>query len=184
VEIALGEKIRIPIDETGAMRVDFRSPMRRFGFDDLLLAVEQLQSGQEPVVRIDSLAGKIVMLARTDAAARTLYFASGRPGSPGELTAAAIATIQNGTFIRKAPFHVNLLIIGGFMLLSWNLLRWTLSRLLMIAAFIALIYLLGSLVFFGITLMALPLLLPAGLLLMLIAVRAFSGAKETSPGLT
>ena len=48
--IAVGTDLRIPIDRAGNMEVNFRAPLRRFGYDDLLLAVEQTAAGRPPAI--------------------------------------------------------------------------------------------------------------------------------------
>ena len=43
--IQLGGQGSIPIDRTGAMLIDWKTPYARAGFDDFLLSVEQIESG-------------------------------------------------------------------------------------------------------------------------------------------
>jgi CHASE2 domain-containing sensor protein len=116
--VALGDKIRIPIDSAGRMRVDFGSPRGDMGKEDLILAASQIEAGVKPIVPLQLLKNSVVLLSRTDAAARTLSFATGRTGSPGQLFAAAIATIQNQSFIRPPPPWANPAILAAFTILS------------------------------------------------------------------
>lgn len=101
--IDLGRKRRIPIDARGRMRVDFATPRGAVGFDDLIFATEQIAAGTPPTVDLSKLKGRVVMLSRTDKESRKIPLAAGRVGSQGELFAAAIATMQNRSFIRPAP---------------------------------------------------------------------------------
>jgi len=169
--IQLGNKGSIPIDDAGAMRVDFGSPVTRFGFDDLLLAVEQARSGRPPIVPLDLLRGRVVLLARTDKEARTLRLPSGREGSPGELFAAAIATIQNQAFAHRVSPLFDILLIGILTALGYFLVRWSLERLLVTSLIVFIFYLLISMTIFGTFLLWFPVLLPAGLFLTLFVLR-------------
>ena len=121
--IDVGAKFHIPIDMGGRMRVDFGAPFASFGFDDLLLASEQKEAGRPPLAPIDRMTGSIVLLSRTDSAARTIPLAARRNGSPGELFAAAIATIQSQSFIRPAPIWASYVVIGVLVLLSYRVPR-------------------------------------------------------------
>ena len=121
--VAVGPQLRIPIDTAGRMRVDFGSPRGGFSFDDLLLAAEQAEAGRPTNVPLENLKGSIVILARTDAGARTLPLAAARKGSPGELFAAAIATIQNQSFIRRAPLWAEALAVAAIAAIAFRLLR-------------------------------------------------------------
>ncbi len=169
--ISLGNRLTIPIDATGAMRVDFGAPLTRFGFDDLLLAVEQVRNGRPPVVPAAALKGKIVLLARTDKASQTLRFPSRRDGSSGELFADGIATILNKAFIHRVSpvFDVALILlmtVAGYFVMRWSLERIILSSLL---AFI--FYLLISMTVFANWFVWFPVLLPASLFLVLMLLR-------------
>lgn len=158
--IALGPKLHIPIDTRGRMRVDFAARRRGFGFDDLLLATEQIQSQSPPVVDVSMMRGTVVLLSRTDAASRTIPFAARRDGSPGELFAAAIATIQSQSFIKPAPIWAELLVVAGLMLTSYRVpvvKRWT----ALLIGFLALaIYVMLALAVFSRWLVWLPGVMP------------------------
>jgi hypothetical protein len=116
--IKLGDKLQIPIDDTGAMRVDFNSKFSRIELDDLLLSVSQIESGKKPLVSTDALKGKQLLLVRADSAARTVRFPSGEMRPPGELFAAAIATIQSYSIPRPFPLWGDVLIVAGVLGLS------------------------------------------------------------------
>ncbi len=169
--VELGNKGSIPIDSAGEMRVDFGSPLTRFAYDDLLLAVEQVHSKRPPIVPTAALRDKIVLLARTDKAASTLHLPSGRDGSPGELFAAAIATIQNTAFARRVSPLFDLLIIAVLTALGYFLVRWSLERVIVTSLLVFIIYLLISMTIFGEFLLWFPVLLPAGLFLTLFLLR-------------
>ena len=169
--ISLGSKLTIPIDAAGAMRVDFGSPLTKFGFDDLLLAVEQVRNGRPPVVPATALRDKIVILARTDKASQTLRFPSRRNGSSGELFAAGVATILNKAFIHRVTpvFDITLILlmtVAGYFVMRWSLERIILSSLL---GFI--FYLLISMTIFATSFVWFPVLLPACLFVVLMLLR-------------
>jgi len=163
--IALGKTLRIPVDAAGTMAVDFAVPFTRMTLGDLMLAAEQ---SSEVVV---SLKDGIALLARTDAAVRTLPLAGGRLGSRDEWTAAAIATLQAGQFPRRAGVPVEAALIVGIGALGW--LRWRRGTLqtAVLGAGVFTAYLLLALGVFALWLVVLPLLLPAGLMLFMILFR-------------
>jgi len=169
--IALGKEIHIPVDAAGTMPVDFTIPLVRFSMADLLLSAEQYQGGHQAIAPVAQLKNAVTLLARTDAAARTLPLANGRSGSRGELVAAAIATIQQGSFPARAG-----LLVDGLILLEALVLGWFCSRMSKLGATAFCLgvfgfYLLGSLGVFTAWSVALPLLLPAGLLAFLVLFR-------------
>jgi len=123
--IDLSHKRRIPIDARGRMRVDFAAPRGQVSFDDLLFASEQAAAGRPPVVNLSRLKGRIVLLSRTDSKAQTVPLAARRHGSPGELFAAAIATMQTHSFIRRAPVWAESTILLVLAALAFLVPRWS-----------------------------------------------------------
>lgn len=106
--IDLGDGRRIPIDDAGFMLVDPWSPARvsRLGFDDLLLIAEQgAKSVPNDRLNLEApSAGGITLLGRTDKAVQGAT-TDGRiePRAPIDWSAAALASIQRGDFIRRVP---------------------------------------------------------------------------------
>ena len=107
------DRVEIPIDAAGRMRVDFGVPRGRCGFDDLVLAAAQSEAKSETHLPPETFSGKLLLLSRVDAGSRTLRLAAGRAGSAGELFSAGIATIQSRTFIRRAPWWADAIVIGS-----------------------------------------------------------------------
>ena len=179
--IQLGKTLRIPIDATGRMRVDFGSPRGAVSFDDLILASEQTAAGRTPLVQLERLKGGIVLLARTDSAARTVPLAAGRKDSPGELFAAAIATIQNQSFIRRSAWWAEVVVVAVFMLLSYRIPRlkkWTAAGL----GFLSLvIYAMAALAVFDRWLVWLPGTVPLGAVLVFVLLRAVTPDSAGRP---
>ena len=169
--IDLGNRATIPIDAAGAMRIDFGSPTTRFAFDDLLLAVEQAHANRPPIIPLELLRGKTVLLARTDSASRTLRLPSGRDGSPGEVFAAALATIENEAFARRVSPLFDFLIVAVLSALGYFLVRWRIERVIVTSLIVFIFYLLLSMTIFGAFLLSFPLLLPAGLLITIFVLR-------------
>ena len=169
--IQLGKNLRIPINITGRMRVDFGAPRGEFSFDDLVLASEQTAAGTQPHVPLDRLKGGIVLLSRTDADARTVSFAARRKGSPGELFAAAIATIQNESFIRRAPLWAEGLVVALLMLVSFRIPRQK-KWLAVVVGFLALVvYAMLAMAVFSRWLVWLPATVPLGAVLVFVILR-------------
>lgn len=161
--ITLGKSMRIPIDDSGRMRVDFGSPRAGIEFAELMLASEQKEAGRAPIVPIEQLKGGIVLLSRTDTASRTIPLAARRNGSAGELFAAAIATIQNQSFIQSAPPWAQYAVIGVFMLLGYRVPRWKKWKAVVLGFVALAAYVLVALAVFNRWLVWLPGVVPLGL---------------------
>ena len=169
--IALGKDIRLPVDAAGTMAIDFTIPVVRFSLADLILSAEQHQSGHQTIAPVARLKNTLTLLARTDAAARTITLGNGRSGSRGEVVAAAIATIQKESFSSRSGITVDLIIILEALVLAFFCNR--LGKLGAAALCVGILgfYLLGALGVFAAWQIALPLLLPAGLLGFLVFFR-------------
>jgi hypothetical protein len=169
--IALGKALRIPVDAAGTMAVDFAIPLIRFSAADLILSAEQFQSGHATTAPVGTLKDGLALLARTDKEARTLPLANGRLGSRGELAAAAIATLQTGKFPVRAGLGAEAAIVAAAGLLGWFCNRRGKLAAAILCLGVFCFYLLGALGVFAAGQVALPLLLPAGLMLFLVLYR-------------
>ena len=121
--VRLGDKLTVPVDDAGAMLVDWKQPYDRAGYDDLLLAVDQLQAKHALVVPQEKLKDRLVVLARTDSRSRTLQLPTGQMGSPGELFAEALATAETSAFARPAGWMG-----AGAVLLLGVAMSWTVTK--------------------------------------------------------
>ena len=169
--IDIGKKFRIPIDATGQMRVDFGAPFSHIDFDELALASVQKEAASKPIVPIDQIAGGVVLLSRTDLAARELPLAARRNGSPGELFAAAIATIEAQSFIQPAPSWAQYTVIAVFMLLSYRVPRWKKWKTIFAGVVALVVYMLVALAVFGRWLIWLPGVVPVGVVAVCVLFR-------------
>ena len=176
--VALGDRVDIPIDAAGRMRVDFGVPRGRCGFDDLVLAAAQSEAKSETHLPPETFSGKLLLLSRVDAESRTLRLAAGRAGSAGELFSAGIATIQSRTFIRRAPWWADAIVIGGAMLASLWLPRWRKGAAVILSIVLLLAYVLIALWIFGSELIWLPITLPLGLAVFLAIYRLATPGTE------
>lgn len=179
--IELGKTVSIPVDTAGRMTVDFSAPLVRFAMSDLLLSAEQAQAKQKSIAPVAGLKHSLALLARTDAGAQTLRFANNRLGSPGELFAAAIATIQNRQFIRRVPAYGEWFIIADAIVLAWFCSRMRIRSTLLVCLMLLCGYMLLALGIFSGTLVALPLVLPAGLIGFVAAMRVLAGCEPENP---
>lgn len=179
--IRLGKTLRIPIDDAGRMRVDFGSPRAGFSFDELILASEQAAAGRAPRVPLDRLKGGIVLLARTDTAARTVPLAAGRKGSPGELFAAAIATIQNQSFIRRSSLWAEGAVVAVLMLLSYRIPRLKKWTAVGIGCLALVIYVMLAMAVFNRWLVWLPATVPLGAVLVFVLLRVVTPDSAGRP---
>lgn len=160
--IELGRKRRIPIDSRGRMRVDFATPRGTMGFDDLIFATEQAAAGTKPSVDLSKLKGRVVLLSRTDTAAKKIPFAAGRMGSQGELFAAAIATMQNRSFIQRAPAWAEGTVLGALAIVGFFIPRRTRFGAFALGFVILAAYVLVAMAVFNRWLIWLPGVMPAG----------------------
>ncbi len=165
--IELGTKMKVPINESGMLLIDYSIPIARFGMDYLLLAAEQTEKKLPVAVPVEQIRGNVVLLARTDEAAASVQIPDGSNAAPGAVIAATIATMQMQAFIQRVSSWFDFALIGIVMLCGplWIRLRPT----AVIASSIALlvIYLFVSFSVFDLYLIWLPLVLPTGLILFL-----------------
>lgn len=169
--IDLGKKYRIPIDSRGRMRVDFGARFTSFSFDELALASEQKQSGVKTIVPIDRITGGIVLLSRVDSEARTIPLAARRNGSPGEIFAAAIATMQNQSFIRPVPDWAKYVVIAVFVLWSFPIPKMKKLKTILYGIFALTVYGLIAIAIFGHWLLWLPGVVPVGVVAVCVLFR-------------
>ena len=179
--ILLGKNLRIPIDTAGRMRVDFGSPRGEFSYGELILASEQRDAGGKPVVALDRLKGGIVLLSRTDTPARKVPLASGRKDSPGELFAAAIATIQNKSFIQRAPRWAEGVVIAAFMLISYRVPRLKKWWAPFIGFVSLVVYAMAAMAVFSRWLVWLPATIPLGAVLVFVLLRVVTPDSAGRP---
>jgi hypothetical protein len=162
--ITLGKKAGIPVDSAGRMNVDFSSPFTRFGYDDLLLAVELQQQKQTPSIPLDALKGSIALLACTDKASRTFLLPNRETESSGELCARAIATVQNKGFSRRISRAFDSAVIVVMMALSCFFHHVSTRRFLFFSLLAIPAYLFLGLAVYSVALVWIPFVLPMGLL--------------------
>lgn len=174
VRLTLNSQIDIPIDERGRMRVDFGVPRNRCTLDDLVLASAQVEAQRTPMLAPSHFDGKLLLLSRTDKAARTLPLAMARRGAQGELTAAAIATIQNRSFLQRAPIWFDCALIAIAVLVGGFIPRWRKGYTAFGAVVFIIGYILAAIAAFGTNLTWVPIVLPAGLALFIAIFRAVS----------
>ncbi len=179
--IALGPKRHIPIDAAGRMRVDFGMPRGKVSFDDLLFASEQADAGNPPVVDLARLKGRIVLLSRIDPQAQTIPLAARRNGSPGELFAAAIATMQAQSFIHRAPLWLESAVVVLIMALAFCAPRWTRVATLAVAVVTLAGYALISMAIFNRWLIWMPGVLPVGAVLCFVVFRCVGSDTAAPP---
>jgi hypothetical protein len=95
------------------------------------------------------------------------------------LLATAIATIQNGTFIKRAPAFFDVFLLAGLVALSWLFTRLKPQAVVAVAALTLLLYLLFCITVFGVSLIWFPLLMPAGGLIFAVLFRLVAaGPRE------
>lgn len=176
--IKLGDKLQIPIDDSGQMEVNPNARFTRIGLEELLVEVSQIESKSTPLVPVDALKEKLFFLARTDSAARTLMFPSGQLGSQGELFASAIATIQTQNFSTRAPLWVDFLLIGAVLVLAAYFYQLSATGAVFTALVAIPVYLMGAISLYAAAQVWLPIVLPFGLLGVALMLRLTSPLPE------
>ena len=179
VQIKLADRVQIPIDREGRMRIDFGVRRRRCGFEEIVLSSDQFENGRATLVAKEWLAGKLLLLSRTDDAAQTVAIAPGRMGSPGELFAAAIGTIQNRSFIKRVPAWFDYGIIAIMVMIARASRRWRKISTFGIMLLGVVAYVMIAVTFFGYYLLWLPIVLPAGLALFITIFRTATPGTES-----
>ena len=179
VRISLADRVQIPIDREGRMRIDFGVHRRRCGYDELVLSSDQLENGRATIVPREWLSDKLLLLTRTDGAAKNVPFAAGRATSTGELFAAAIGTIQNRSFIKRAPVWFDYGIIAIMVLIARACRRWRKFSTVLILLLGTVAYVMLAVTFFGWSLTWLPIILPAGLALFIALFRLATPGMES-----
>ena len=172
-EIRLGDRLRLPVNRSGRALLDAREfgRFRRLGLDDLPL----LEAGQAPPT-IRALAERmrhgVVVLGRTDHAARTLRLPDGRLISPAEVFAWAATSLQHAPSTRRAPAWWDAFVVLAF---AWSGLAGRRRRrgaALGLSAATLVFYLLLALSMFEWSRLWLPLALPGGLALLTMLLTA------------
>lgn len=172
--ISLGSIIRIPIDEEGRMQVNLGVQPYRVSYDDLLVTRYQIDNGNPPLHAPEKFDKKVILLARTDAASRTIDLPVGGKISPGELSALALATIQTKAYPQRIGLWFDWTVVGVAALVSFWLPRWK-SRWMALGVLLGEVLYIGAAWWlFGMQHLALPGILPLGLMLWLLLLRVFA----------
>ena len=169
--IAVGEVVRIPIDEGGRMAVNLRAPFNRAAFDDFILTRQQLDSGSEPQLSPGLFKNKALFLARTDSGTPALTLQGGEKKPAGELFAAALATIHAKAWVVRVGEWFDWALIAAVAVASmWaQRAKWWSVLLVCVAFFGA--YFAVALWCIGAKLTLLPGILPLGLVDLVILLR-------------
>ncbi len=182
--VQLGDRLRLPIDPTGRALLDARAFTRinRLSLDDLPLLVVG-QASPEARAAAGRMRGGVVILGRTDHAARTLRLPGGQAISPAEAFAWAAASLQETPSTRQASAAWDGGIIAAFAAVGlFGLGRSRGNATVLVAAAMTVYALMALAVFEGDRLW-LPFALPMSLALLigaLIWLRA--GPTPTVPG--
>ncbi len=177
-EIRIGDRLRIPINLRGEMLVNPHASYARCSFEDLLLTTSQKDNApQNPpatptnpsasIVQPELLANRLVLLARTDPESQTLSAPGLAPISLGEWNALALATVLSQSFPPPTPDWIPVLLTGISLLLAL-IPRSRLHPCFLVPAALVL-YLGAAVITFQFSQVTLPMVLPAGLGLLLLA---------------
>lgn len=183
VKIELGAKITlpngwiIPIHRDGTVTINpvARQSVRRLTLNELLLAAQEHEKHRPPTVNIDNLKDQIVLLRIAN-----------DPLQPPNIFSTAIATIQNNTYIRPAPWIVPALIILLAAFFSGFLWMISKSNILLLGIVSSAGYSLLALGILSKHHLWLPTFLPLALIWFLVLVRLVTRtpAKKSEPAAT
>ncbi|MBV9658529.1 MAG: CHASE2 domain-containing protein [Verrucomicrobia bacterium] len=182
--IQLGNRLRVPVDAAGALRLDVRPfgrQLSRIDLDDLLLASNE-KNGEAPTPAanaspasavapdagaLKAIAGGTLLLGRTDRQSRTLALPTGDRVTPAELQALAMVDLQTHAFIQRAPLGYDALVIAALLVFGWSLVPLRRSLGLALVFALLLVYTLIALMIFDFGRLWLPWAMPTGALAVL-----------------
>lgn len=180
--IRLGNRVVVPIDAQGRMRINIATPIGRSNFEDLMVSAEQKDAKTRVGASADLFSGRAIMLSRTDVNASRIPVALDRPRPRGELSALALGTIQNRAFIRPAPWWTNWAFIGFFTIAAGFVPYLRCSHVLILGTVAILASIVAALGLIGAKLIAVPLIVPLGLTLFLILARTLTPSRPVVAG--
>jgi CHASE2 domain-containing sensor protein len=171
--ILLGDRLRVPVDASGRMRIDPRAAaaVTRIGYDDLLLEVEKKESNIPTGDALQALEGAIVILGRTDSEARVCDAEALGKISPAESLAGAIATALTVSFLAALPDWTDWVIVLLAFVLWPFVAKIPKFTLLIIAAAVSAAYAMMAVAIASAFGIALPLAIPAAMLAVLLVLR-------------
>ena len=179
-QVQLGDNLHLPINPAGRALLDIRAfgRINRLSFDDLPLLVVG-QAPAEARAAAGRIRGGVVILGRTDHAARTLRMPDGRAISPAEAFAWATASLEEKPTINRASAWWDVGIVGVFAALGW----WLLGRGRLAALWLAPAALIGyalvALAAFAGGRLWLPGALPVGMALLIGALNVLRPGEAT-----
>ena len=166
-EVRLGDRLSLPVNRAGRALLDAREFSRfgRLGLDDLPL-IEAGQAPPQTRALAERLRHGVVILGRTDRAARTLRRPDGGALSPAEVFAWAATSLQRAPPTRRASSWPEAAVVALFVGAGLAGRRRRRFAALVLAAATLLFYLLAALSLFEGSRLWLPLALPGGLALL------------------
>jgi hypothetical protein len=182
--IRLGNRVAIPIDESGRMRVNLALPIGRCSVEDLLVSAEQKDAHTKTAMPAELFSTRALLLSRTDANATVIPVALDHSRPRGELLALALGTIQKRLFIQRVPWWTEWAIIGFFTLAAVFVPGLKRGHTFILGSVAILGSLVGALALIGAKLIAFPVVVPVGLPLFLIIARFLTPNRVAKLGLT
>jgi hypothetical protein len=179
--IRLGNRVVIPIDAQGRMRINFALPIGRCGFEDLVVGAEQKDAKARAAAPSDLFTGRAILLSRTDVnnAKYPVALDTNRPR--GELFALALGTIQNRAFVHSLPWWTEWAYIGFFTIAAGFVPYLRRSQVLILGVVAILACVVAALALIGAKLIALPVIVPVGLTLFLVIARFLTPNRPPVP---
>jgi hypothetical protein len=147
--------------------------------EDVVVAAEQ-KDAKSKSTSAELIAGKALVLSRVDPKAPMVNVALGSAHPRGEFFALALATIQNRMFVLSAPAWSNWIAVGFFSIAALFVPRLSKGLTALLGTIAILAVVLTALALIGTKLVALPVIVPVGLAVFLIIVRAVSPSSSSS----
>ncbi len=163
-DVQLGEVLRLPINNQGRALLDAREfgSINRMNLDDFPLLAGKL-APPEASAAAEKMRGGIVILGRTDRAARTLQLVNGKDVSPAEVFAWSAVSLARAPSTRRAGIWWDGGIVLGWTLVAWRLLPKARVAAVGIILGLLAVYGLAALSLFELLRLWLPGALPVGL---------------------
>ena len=181
--IQLDDRLRLPVDATGRALLDVRALDRvnHLSLDDLPLLIVG-QATPEARAAAERMRGGVVILGRTDRAARTLRLPGSRELSAAEAFAWGAASLEEAPATRKASAWWDAGIVAAFTGLGWRALGRSRAYIIVRLGAVLVVYASLALGVFESERIWLPFALPIGLAVLLFAINLLRiGAQQASP---
>ncbi len=173
--IFLGDKLRVPVDESGRLTVftKLRDALPVHDADILIPDPDEVEEEGTGQVELsdeerEALNQRVVLIGRNDEPAKSIPFGSDKISS-AELSALAIATVQSGRYIRKLTPVQQFTVWGALAAIGLLVLNCAGGRARLLTLLLIVLFFAASIIAFKMGQHWQPLVIPAGILFCILA---------------